>query len=109
MDNANGGYQDSQTNVRTKKRKHNSKFEPRKRKRSNKKHKRSNPQQIRRLRNKKKQVQNQEHAEANILRLLPEFRLHNFTDKEMTDHQKAALCLGPGFVITRASSKIEQS
>ena len=109
MDNANGGYQDSQTNVRTKKRKHNSRHEPRKRKRSNNKHKRSNPQQIRRLRKKKKQVQNQEHAEANILRLLPEFRLHNFTDKEMTDHQKAALCLGPGFVITRASSKIEQS
>ena len=57
-----------------------------------------------RIKNKEeKQVQNQKHAEENILRLLPEFRLHNFTA------QKAALCLGPDFFITRASSKIEQS
>ena len=110
MDTANGGYQDSQTNVRTKKRNHNSKCEPRKRKRSNNKDKRSNLNKYEdcvRIKNKKRRKKKfrtkAKHAEENILRLLQEFRLHNFTD------QKAALCLGPDFFITRASSKIEQS
>ena len=73
-----------------------------------KKHNRQDPKAFNKRQNIKRLKRKQEQRESlhsTLKQVLPNFKLHNFTNKVLTEEEQSALCMGPTMIVARPASQ----